>query len=119
MLIIRQGSTPTITIGIPEDDNEGEAIDMEKITNAWVYIYDHAEKILVDKKMSADEVTKDDVDRILSVRLEQKETLALPLGSLYIQAKLYFGEDATALPSEEYPVRVLPDGKKEVISNEN
>lgn len=119
MLIIRQGSTPTITIGIPEGDDEGESIDMEKITNAWVYIYDHAGKILVDKKMSANEVTKDNVDRILSVRLDQEESLALPLGTLYIQVKLYFGEDAIALPSCEDIVRVLPDGKKEVISNEN
>lgn len=119
MLILRQGSTPTIAVGIPECDDESESIDMTKITNAWIYIYDHAGKILVDKKMSASEVEKDDVERTLSARLSQEETLALPLGTLYIQVKLYFGDEAVALPSCEDSVRVLPDGKKEVISNEN
>lgn len=119
MLIIRQGSTPTITMGIPDHDDDDKTIDMEHIGNAWVYIWKIKGRPIITKKMSKSEVIKDNENRELKVTLTQEDTLSLPLGICYIQIKLFFNDTNGALPSSEAPVRVLVDGNAEVISNDN
>ena len=118
MLILRQGETPVITIGIPDDINYFD------VTNVWFYIYRDVsplrdeKSVLIDKSYAKSELEYDEIEGVVKVYLSQEDTLALPVGTAYAQLKLYFS-DGTAMPSSECPVRVLKDGKGEVISNDN
>lgn len=116
MIIIRQGSTPKITCHIPED------IDMSMIDNVWLYLAQNIDgvndTIVVDKKYSQEEVVIDPAEHTLSVKLTQKDSLALNCGVATIQIRLHYSNDDSNT-SQEDRVRILPAYKKGEMTNEN
>lgn len=108
MMIIRRGSTPTITANIPED------IDLSEVVNCWLY-FNQCNKVVVDKLIT--DIDIDVQNHTITTSLSQEDTLRLKVGTCLIQIRLLLADD-TCLPSSEAPVRVLDVYKEGVMSVE-
>ena len=86
MKLIR-GTTPTIEIIVKTE------IDLHDVSQVWVYI-SQQKKVKVDKIIS--DVTFDYDHRIMTVKLEQEDTLGLKAGEALFQIRLLL-IDGTAL----------------------
>lgn len=103
MIAIRRGTTPLITIELPEE------FDVESITTVWIYISQN-EEVVIDKVTEDVEIA----ENTLSVALTQEETLSLEAGLAILQCRLLNDEDV-AFASQASSVRVLDVKKGGVI----
>lgn len=116
MVTIRRGSTATITCHIPDD------IDMTSVDNVWLFIAQKPDgresEVIIDRSYSEHEITKDDENKTISVKLTQEETLALRYGNAFLQVKLHF-MNGDAFPSQAEQIQILECYKNGVMSSEN
>lgn len=105
MEIIR-GTTPTIEITIKSE------LDFSTINQVWIYI-SQQNKVKIDKLIS--DVTFEPVDKIISVRLDQDDTLSLKAGiETLFQIRLLLNDD-TALATVASKVNVIEIYKEGTI----
>lgn len=107
MQLIR-GTTPTIVITVQTE------IDLHQVSEVWIYI-SQQNKVRVDKQLV--DVTFNYEQRIMSVTLNQDDTLALKEGEALFQIRLLL-VDGTALATLASKVDVKPIYKPGVISHE-
>lgn len=107
MQLIR-GTTPTIVITVQTE------IDLHQVSEVWIYI-SQQNKVRVDKQLV--DVTFNYEQRIMSVTLNQDDTLALKEGEALFQIRLLL-VDGTALATLASKVDVKPIYKPGVISQE-
>lgn len=103
---LTRGTTPTITINVKNE------IDLSAITSIWVYI-SQKNKVVVDKELT--DVTIDAEHRVITVRLEQDDTLALKAGEALFQIRLLMS-DTTALATTAQKITIIEVYKDGVIS---
>jgi len=109
MIKIRQGTTTTITVNIPED------IDISTITEAWLYI--KFDELQLDKVL--DDMLVDEEENRFLCPLTQEETLALPLGYRgFIQIRMLDENGAAYTSDPLVPVLIEEAYKKGVIGND-
>lgn len=105
MEIIR-GTTPTIEITIKSE------LDFSTISQVWIYI-SQQNKVKIDKLIS--DVTFEPVDKIISVKLDQDDTLSLKAGiETLFQIRLLLNDD-TALATVASKVNVIEIYKEGTI----
>lgn len=105
-LHIIRGTTPTIEIVIKND------IDLSAVLEVWVYIAQQ-NKVKIDKLFS--DVTIDEESRIISVTLDQEDTLALKADQDAVFQVRMLLENGTALATEAAKVVVKEVYKGGVI----
>lgn len=103
---LTQGTTPTITINVKSD------VDLSQVAQVWVYIAQQ-NKVKVDKKI--EDVTIDALNKTITLRLEQQDTLDLKEGDALFQLRLLL-EDTTALATTASKIQVIKVYKDGVIS---
>lgn len=87
---ITRGTTPTIKINVKND------IDLGAITVIWIYITQN-NHVVIDKKL--DDVTFDNVNKVITLKLSQDDTLRLKVGDGLFQIRLLMA-DGTALATK-------------------
>ena len=97
-MLLRRGTTPTITCNIQED------IDLTQITDAWLYI-SQGGKLVVDREIA--DLVIDPEKHTIKATLTQEETLSAKEGLAKIQLRLKT-TDNMALGSEDTNVCFLP-----------
>lgn len=104
MQIIR-GTTPLITANVRSN------IDLSAVNEVWAYIYQQG-RVIIDKKLSDEQVVIDTDTRKITVQLTQEDTLALRADSGAIfQMRLVMGSTALATNGFNIMVReVYKDG---------
>ena len=103
MQIIR-GTTPTITANVRSD------IELDNVTQAWVYIYQQGE-VVIDK--TGTNVDIDSTHKTIKIHLSQVETLSLKadVGAIYqIRLKLSSGVALATLAANIAVKEVYKDG---------
>ena len=105
-----RGTTPTIIVDIDDD------IDLSIIKQVWMYIW-QSKKLVVDKILS--DVTIDPINKIITLRLSQDDTLACKEGEAIMQIRLLLDDDAgsddSALANVGWPVKIYEIYKGGVI----
>lgn len=107
MQLIR-GTTPTIEITIQTE------IDLYQVAEVWIYI-SQQNKVKVDKQL--DDVTFDYEHRVMSIKLEQNDTLALNEGEALFQIRMLL-TDGTALATLASKITIKEVYKGGVITPE-
>lgn len=105
MRLIR-GTTPVININIKNN------IDLTKVVAIWVYIYQDR-CLKVDKKLT--DVTIDNENQRISLKLSQEDTLRLKEGDALFQIRLLLMDD-TALATVATSISIKEIYKGGVIS---
>lgn len=108
MEIIR-GTTPTIQITIQDE------IDLEQIAQVWIY-FSQRNEVKISKKLS--DVSFNLEHHIISVKLEQEDTLALDADKATLFQIRLLLTDGTALGIEASDVKVYQIYKDGVITPE-
>ena len=102
---LTRGTTPTITINVKSE------IDLTQVAQVWVYI-SQQNKVKVDKQIT--DVTIDSVNKTITLRLEQNDTLALRAGDALFQIRLLLS-DTTALATTASKINIIEIYKDGVI----
>ena len=113
MQIIR-GTTPLITA------NVRSSIDLSAVSEVWAYIYQQG-RVIIDKKLSDNQVVIDTDYKTITVQLTQEDTLALRAntGAIF-QMRLIMGNTAhTALATNGFNVMVREVYKDGIIEIPN
>lgn len=108
MQLIR-GTTPTIDITIIQTE-----IDLYQVAEVWIYI-SQQNKVKVDKKLK--DVTFDYEHRVMSIKLEQNDTLDLNEGEALFQIRMLL-TDGTALATLASKITIKEVYKGGVITPE-
>lgn len=104
-----QGTTPTITVELDED------ILVTDLKEIWLYIYDDAYAIMLDKNI--EDMILDSENNAVLVPLSQEDTLKFVPGNARIELRLLDNNDV-AYKSESIKVDIVGAGKDGVIGEE-
>jgi hypothetical protein len=112
MQIIR-GTTPLITANVRSN------IDLSAVSEVWAYIYQQG-RVIIDKKLSNNQVKINADTKTITVQLNQEDTLALRANSGAIfQMRLIMGSTSTALATNGFNVMVREVYKDGIIGVPN
>ena len=103
MQIIR-GTTPLITANVRSN------IDLDAVEEVWAYIYQQG-NIIIDKKLSDEQVAIDSETKKITIQLSQEDTLALhaDTGAIF-QMRLIMGDTAFATNAFNVMIREVYKG---------
>jgi hypothetical protein len=103
---IIRGTTPIISFEVPAD------VDMTLITEIWISLAQNG-KIIVDRVFTHDEVQV--LDNVISIKLEQEDTLALKTYATAIFAVRMKTDGGVAMGSYPLELEVIDTVKGGVI----
>lgn len=93
---ITRGTTPTIKINVKND------IDLGAITVIWIYITQN-NRVVINKEL--EDVTFDNVNKVITLKLSQNDTLGLKVGDGLFQIRMLMS-DSTALATKATRISV-------------
>lgn len=113
MQIIR-GTTPLITANVRSN------IDLSAVSEVWAYIYQQG-RVIIDKKLSDNQVVINTDYKTIKVQLTQEDTLALRAnsGAIFQMRLIMSGTAHTALATNGFNVMVREVYKDGIIETPN